>query len=109
MYQRNLTTNAPVEQQRQAILKIGGLALAQGQSGSIAGVVKDQSGAVIAGANVSATSLADGGRRTVETNDQGFFLIPTLQPGEYKVYCPIGSHSVKGMSVKLVVTATQGG
>jgi plastocyanin len=33
----------------------------------------------------------------------------TLQPGEYKVYCPIGSHSIKGMSVKLVVTATQGG
>src|SRR6266576_1109723 len=31
MYQRNLTTNAPVEQQRQAILKIGGLALAQNQ------------------------------------------------------------------------------
>ena len=31
MYQRNLTTNAPMEQQRQAILKIGGLALAQGQ------------------------------------------------------------------------------
>jgi uncharacterized cupredoxin-like copper-binding protein len=33
----------------------------------------------------------------------------TLQPGEYKVYCPIGSHSIKGMRVKLVVTATPGG
>ncbi|HZF11740.1 MAG TPA: cupredoxin domain-containing protein [Thermoanaerobaculia bacterium] len=33
----------------------------------------------------------------------------TLQPGEYKIYCPIGSHSIKGMSVKLVVTGTQGG
>jgi len=31
MYQRNLATNAPVEQQRQAILKIGALALAQKQ------------------------------------------------------------------------------
>jgi len=31
----------------------------------------------------------------------------TLQPGEYKVYCPIGSHSIKGMNVKLVVTAIQ--
>jgi uncharacterized cupredoxin-like copper-binding protein len=29
----------------------------------------------------------------------------TLQPGEYKVYCPIGSHSVKGMTTTLVVTA----
>jgi uncharacterized cupredoxin-like copper-binding protein len=29
----------------------------------------------------------------------------TLQPGEYKVYCPIGSHSAKGMSITLTVTA----
>jgi uncharacterized cupredoxin-like copper-binding protein len=29
----------------------------------------------------------------------------TLQPGDYKVYCPIGSHSAKGMTMKLVVKA----
>jgi uncharacterized cupredoxin-like copper-binding protein len=29
----------------------------------------------------------------------------TLVPGEYKVYCPIGSHEVKGMVKKLTVTA----
>jgi uncharacterized cupredoxin-like copper-binding protein len=29
----------------------------------------------------------------------------TLQPGEYKVYCPIGSHSAKGMTMTLTVTA----
>jgi uncharacterized cupredoxin-like copper-binding protein len=33
----------------------------------------------------------------------------TLQPGEYKVYCPIGNHSAKGMTMKLLVTAKQGG
>ena len=33
----------------------------------------------------------------------------TLQPGEYKVYCPIGSHEVKGMKMTLKVTAKQGG
>jgi uncharacterized cupredoxin-like copper-binding protein len=27
----------------------------------------------------------------------------TLQPGEYKVYCPIGSHEAKGMTRPLVV------
>jgi plastocyanin len=27
----------------------------------------------------------------------------TLQPGEYKVYCPIGSHSAKGMTMTLTV------
>jgi uncharacterized cupredoxin-like copper-binding protein len=32
-------------------------------------------------------------------------LQATLQAGEYKIYCPIGSHSIKGMTRKLVVTA----
>ena len=29
----------------------------------------------------------------------------TLKAGEYKVYCPVGSHSAKGMTTTLVVTA----
>jgi plastocyanin len=29
----------------------------------------------------------------------------TLQPGEYKVYCPVGSHENKGMKTALKVTA----
>ena len=33
----------------------------------------------------------------------------TLQPGEYKVYCPVGSHSIKGMTMTLTVTAKPGG
>ena len=33
----------------------------------------------------------------------------TLQPGEYKVYCPVGSHENKGMKMTLKVTAKQGG
>ena len=36
-------------------------------------------------------------------------LTVTLQPGEYKVYCPVGSHSVKGMTMTLTVTAPQKG
>lgn len=28
----------------------------------------------------------------------------TLQPGDYKVYCPVGSHEAKGMTMTLVVT-----
>jgi uncharacterized cupredoxin-like copper-binding protein len=35
-------------------------------------------------------------------------LTITLKAGEYKVYCPIGSHEVKGMTRKLVVTAPPG-
>lgn len=28
-----------------------------------------------------------------------------LQAGDYKVYCPLGSHSAKGMTMKLAVSA----
>jgi hypothetical protein len=33
----------------------------------------------------------------------------TLQAGEYKVTCPIGSHSIKGMTKTLTVTAKKEG
>ena len=59
--------------------------LAQTPVGSISGIVKDPSGAIIAGAAVSSTSISDGAKRAATTNDQGYFLIPTLLPGEYKV------------------------
>lgn len=59
--------------------------LGQAPVGNIEGVVSDPSGALISGANVTATSLAEGARRTSSTNGQGYFLISTLQPGEYKV------------------------
>jgi uncharacterized cupredoxin-like copper-binding protein len=33
----------------------------------------------------------------------------TLQPGDYKVYCPVGSHEAKGMTIPLVVTGKSSG
>jgi hypothetical protein len=62
-----------------------GSLFAQAPVGSISGTVKDPSGAVVVNATVTSTSLADASKRTVSTNEQGFFLIPTLIPGDYKV------------------------
>ena len=58
---------------------------AQAPVGNISGVVMDPSGAFIPGATVRATSIFSGGVRTANANEQGYFLISTLQPGEYKV------------------------
>jgi carboxypeptidase family protein len=66
-------------------LVIGGAAFAQQPLGSIAGTVTDPSGSVAPGAIVTATSLATGALRSATTNDQGYFLLPTLQAGEYKL------------------------
>src|SRR5262249_9208339 len=62
-----------------------GTALGQAPVGSISGITTDPSGAVVAGPSVTSASLADGGTRSGLSNDQGFFLIPTLLPGDYKV------------------------
>jgi carboxypeptidase family protein len=65
-------------------LVIGGVAFAQQPLGNLAGAVTDPSGSVVRGATVTATSLATGALRVTTTNDQGYFLLPTLQAGEYK-------------------------
>jgi len=53
-------------------------------TGSIEGTVTDPTGAAVAGVTVTATR--QGGRTaTATTNDEGFFRIPALEPGQYVV------------------------
>ena len=60
--------------------------LAQGQTGSIAGVVRDTSGAVLPGVTVEASSPALIEKsRTVVTDGQGRYTIVDLRPGTYSV------------------------
>ncbi|MGH9838519.1 MAG: TonB-dependent receptor [Blastocatellia bacterium] len=68
-----------------AVTLLCGAAYAQQPLGNLAGTVIDPSGAVVSGATITATSLATGTTRTTTTNDQGYFLLPTLQAGEYKL------------------------
>lgn len=62
---------------------------AYGQSqistGSIEGTVTDPSGAVIQGAQVVLKHVSTGIARTVRTNQEGRFLAPLLQVGNYEV------------------------
>jgi uncharacterized cupredoxin-like copper-binding protein len=39
---------------------------------------------------------------TVRPHETGSLQV-TLQPGEYKILCPLGSHAAKGMTMTLVV------
>ncbi len=54
-------------------------------TGSISGVVKDQEGAVVAGARVTATNTATGAQRTTTTGDSGTFELPALVPAAYRL------------------------
>jgi hypothetical protein len=57
------------------------------ETAAIQGVVTDSSGAVIPGAAVTVTSLDRGVQRTVRANEVGFYSVPLLSPGPYKVEC----------------------
>lgn len=53
--------------------------------GSIVGTVTDPSGAVIPSASVKVTQTTTGLERTVLANEQGYFVVPSLQPSQYSV------------------------
>ena len=60
-------------------------ALGQVESGTISGTVRDSSGAVIAGAKVSAKNLATSAERAEQTNETGQYNLPGLSPGNYEI------------------------
>ncbi|HOK48344.1 MAG TPA: carboxypeptidase-like regulatory domain-containing protein, partial [Bryobacteraceae bacterium] len=53
--------------------------------GEIVGEVKDASGAVIPGANVTVTNTATNTSRSVVTNEAGLYAFPALVPGPYRL------------------------
>jgi VanZ family protein len=58
---------------------------AQNPSGIISGSVTDSAGAVVNGAEVTATNTASGVVRSAKTSDQGQYTIPDLPAGNYDV------------------------
>ena len=60
-------------------------ALAQESRGTITGRVVDSSGAVVAGAEVRAANQETGVVASARTNDAGYYTIPYLAPGVYKL------------------------
>src|SRR5882757_5140791 len=61
-------------------------AFAQNQTtGSIAGSVKDQNGALLAGADVKVSNKATGEKRNVVTDNEGSYVALLLAPGTYSV------------------------
>jgi hypothetical protein len=55
------------------------------QGAQISGVITDSSGARLPGANVTIVNQDTGISRSVDTNTDGFFAVPLLQPGQYMI------------------------
>lgn len=88
------------------LLAAGGGLAQTSASGQIAGVVRDPSGAVVAGAKVELTGDA-GVRREAQSGSAGNFLFTLLPPGSYKVTVTAGGFkSVTFDPVPVRVTET---
>lgn len=84
------------------------LACAQGFS-TLLGTVTDPTGAVVPTAKVTATQEGTGAGRSVATNDQGYYIIPSLQPSNYtlRVEAPgFKTYSQKGITLLADQSAT---
>ena len=67
------------------LLLLGPAAFAQGRIGSVQGVVKDPTGALVPDARITVTQPVTGYRQTTQTDAQGFFKLVNLPFNTYKV------------------------
>ncbi|MBM3785269.1 MAG: carboxypeptidase regulatory-like domain-containing protein [Acidobacteria bacterium] len=64
---------------------IAAAALSQTPSGEFTGLVTDSSGAAVSGAKVTITNAGTNAQRALETNNEGLYSAPALQPGVYNL------------------------
>src|SRR5450432_1396245 len=67
------------------LLVFSGTAAGLGGSSSVVGTVKDQSGAVVAGATVTLTNQEKNAVRTTESSASGAFAFEIVAVGEYEI------------------------
>ncbi len=60
-------------------------ALAQQETATIAGTVRDATGAVVPGAAVTVTNIRTNIATRTQSGDDGGYVIPSLRPGEYSI------------------------
>jgi hypothetical protein len=81
-----------------------GTAVAQEQGGSIQGVVKDSSGAVLPGVTVEVKVAATGATSTAITDGEGVYRFPALPPGTYEITAALqGFSTAKSAGVRLAL------
>ena len=73
-------------------------------TGTITGTVTDSSGAVVAGARVTAVNKTAGERREATTGGGGTYAFPFLVPGEYEIVVANAGFSNMVLKATLGVT-----
>ena len=77
--------------------------VAQEQSGSLEGVIKDSSGAVLPGVTVEARNVQTSGVSTAVTNQMGIYRFPALPPGQYEITATLTGFTPKKQPANLAL------
>lgn len=89
------------------LLCLGAAAYAQTVTGTLQGTVKDPNGAVLPGATVSIRNVETGQERTLNTNEDGFFVATFLPVGRYHITAAgQGFGSVRREGVEVLLNQT---
>lgn len=74
---------------------------AQVTTGSVTGLVTDATGAAIPGVNLTFTATSTGVQKAAQTNAQGVFDVPGLQPDEYLVKAEANSFASQQTTITI--------
>src|SRR6201988_5313847 len=77
--------------------------LAQAPEGTIRGVVRDDTGAVVTKTTLRVRQPQFGGRRVVETNVNGQYYITNFEPGDYEIEAFAPGFKTEVQNVRLLV------
>jgi hypothetical protein len=78
-------------------------AFAQETTGGLQGTVKDPQGAVIPGATITITGVSVGYNRTINADQEGYFRIQELPPGDYTISVAATGFTMTPVSVRVAV------
>ena len=68
-----------------AVIIFAAVPTALAQTATVSGRVTDASEAVIPATKITVTNIATGNARTVESNAVGYYTVPLLPPGQYRI------------------------
>src|SRR5260370_24150798 len=82
-------------------------AFAQGETGSVSGVVTDPQGGTVAGSDVTLTDVATKTSQTTTTNDSGRYHFASIKAGIYDVTISKSGFKIYKAAAQRVSVATQ--
>src|ERR1700690_4515329 len=88
------------------VILTSAFALGQAELGTIAGVVRDSTGAVVVDAKVTIKNTATNATRTTATSNLGEYQVPQLTPGVYLVEVSKSGFQTYAASIEVSVAGT---